>query len=170
LHSRRFAVQKVREEKRLLGEAKEQLLACQEAQGLIQHTAQDLQAKAHGQIASVVSRCLEAVFGEDAYEFRITFERKRGKTEARLSFIRNDNELDPKEASGGGAIDVAAFALRLACLLLSRPRQRLLIVVNLEIEQAELSQHERSSIVTSRIVTCHNLRSPRFPFFDQPHT
>lgn len=130
LHSRQFAIQKVREEKRLLAEAKEELTASLEAQNLIQQTAQDIQNKAHNRIASVVSRCLETVFGEETYQFKITFDRKRGKTEARLSFVRDGQELDPTEASGGGAVDVAAFALRLSCMLLARPRKRLLFVAD----------------------------------------
>ena len=91
-----------------------------EAQNLAQQVAQQIQRQAHDQIATVVSKCLEAVFDEP-YEFHIHFERKRGKTEARLVFKREGLEIDPMTASGGGVVDVAAFALRLSCLMLARP-------------------------------------------------
>jgi len=99
-----------------------------ESQRILQHVAQAVQQHAHSRIASVVSRCLESIFEENAYKFKIEFERKRGRTEARLVFVRDGSEIDPMEASGGGAVDVAAFALRIACLMLSRPQLRRLVV------------------------------------------
>ena len=104
--------------------------ATQQAQAALQHIAAAVQQQAQGRIASIVSRCLRAVFGPDAYEFKIEFERKRGKTEARLLFVRDGLEVDPLTASGGGAVDVAAFALRLAGLMLSRPPLRRLLVLD----------------------------------------
>jgi DNA repair exonuclease SbcCD ATPase subunit len=94
------------------------------AQVLVQRVSEVVQDAAHRQIAAVVSRCLEAVFGDESYEFTIAFEKKRGKTEARLVFVRDGQEVDPTGAAGGGVVDVAAFALRLACLVLARPRRR----------------------------------------------
>jgi len=101
----------------------------EEARRFLQVAAAAVQRQAHGQIASVVSRCLEAVF-DDPYEFRIEFEEKRGKTEAKLLFARDGNPIDPMTASGGGVVDVAAFAARMACLLLSRPARRRLLVLD----------------------------------------
>ena len=88
-----------------------------------------VQQRVHDRLAPVVTRCLAAVF-DDPYEFNIGFERKRGRTETPLSFIRNGYTLDPLEAAGGGAVDVAAFGLRLACLMLQRPAPRRLIVMD----------------------------------------
>jgi len=39
-------------------------------------------------------------------------------------------EVDPLSASGGGVVDVAAFALRLSCLCLSKPKRRHLLVLD----------------------------------------
>jgi ABC-type thiamine transport system ATPase subunit len=92
-----------------------------EAQKVISTVAQTVQAQAHKRISSVVTTCLAAIF-DDPYEFRIAFEQKRGRTEAKLRFVRNGHEVEPVEASGGGVVDVAAFALRSACIVLHRPR------------------------------------------------
>lgn len=100
------------------------------AQKIAQGVAEAVQQQAHARIAAVVTRCLKAVFGEDAYEFRIDFAQKRGKTEARLLFVRDGVDVDPTTAAGGGCVDVAAFALRLACLVLSLPRRRKLLVLD----------------------------------------
>lgn len=111
-------------------EAEKALHRTQVAQEILQHLAQAVQQQAHQQISAVVSKCLAAVFGDDAYEFRIDFERKRGRTEAVLLFTRRGLVVDPLTASGGGAVDVAAFALRVACLMLHRPRLTRLLVLD----------------------------------------
>lgn len=110
-------------------EAEDNLEYVEEAQKIIQSVAQTIQQKAHERIASVVSKCLETVF-EEAYDFRIYFEQKRGKTEARLVFHREGMEVDPMDASGGGVVDVASMALRLSCLMLSKPPLRKLMVLD----------------------------------------
>lgn len=100
------------------------------AQHVLQSVAQAVQQSAHEQITKVVGRCLETVFGENAYGFEVEFVRKRGKTEARMWFVRGVKRLHPTSAAGGGVVDVAAFALRLACLLLATPRRRKLLVLD----------------------------------------
>jgi DNA repair exonuclease SbcCD ATPase subunit len=104
----------------------------EEAQQIAQQIAQTIQQQAHKRIAGVVSRCLETVFiGEDIYGFRIHFERKRGKTEAKLVLTKNGHEIeDPMEADSGGVVDVAAFALRLSCIILTKPKLRKFLVLD----------------------------------------
>lgn len=129
LESYQDARKRVKEEKLALATCEEELAGAKEAQLAVQVVAARIQAQAHNRIASVVSRCLEAVFDEP-YEFKIIFDRKAGRTEARLVFIKDDNEIDPMTASGGGVVDVAAFALRLSCLLLSKPTLRRLLILD----------------------------------------
>lgn len=101
-----------------------------QATTLIQEIAQNVQKAAHTQIASIVTRCLDAVFGSGEYAFKVIFEPKRNKTEANLLLERNGHDIDPLEADAGGVVDVISFALRLACLLLSRPARRKLLVLD----------------------------------------
>jgi hypothetical protein len=100
------------------------------AQKVAQHAAQSVQEKVHERIATLVSKCIRVVFPDSEYDFRIVFERKRGRTEARLCFVRDEVEVDPTSAGGGGVVDVAAFALRIACLLLQRPAVRKVVVAD----------------------------------------
>lgn len=131
LHTHRMALKKVvKREKGELKRISKHLSNLLEAQKIAQEVAETIQQSAHQQIASVVSRCLSAVFGDDAYQFEIKFEQKRGKTEARLLFSRDGKEIDPRTSAGGGAVDVASFALRLVCLVLSRPKKRKLLVLD----------------------------------------
>ena len=121
---------RVEEEKKLLETSKEDAHAYEQSQSLVQRVAQALQQKAHEKVASVVSRCLEAVYEEEGYGFEIEFERKRGKTEANLSFTKGGEKMDPLEETAGGVVEVAAFALRLACLVLSKPKRRLFLALD----------------------------------------
>ena len=118
-----------RTEMKALEDVEARISAAEEGQELVQTVAQGIQQRIHKQIASVVSRCLAAVL-DDPYTFHIEFERKRGRTEARLAFMRDGFDVDPMTASGGGVKDIAALALRLSCLMLSRPPVRPLLVLD----------------------------------------
>jgi DNA repair exonuclease SbcCD ATPase subunit len=110
-------------------DAEDHLSKTEQARDLIQQVGQAVQQEAHDRLAGVVSRCLETVFDEP-YEFKIVFDKKRNQTEARLVFVRDGFEVSPLDAAGGGVVDVAAFALRLSCLLLRRPASRRLLVLD----------------------------------------
>lgn len=64
-------------------------------------------------LAEQVSLAMDAIFDEP-YELVVHFQEKRGKTEAEMLFTRRDLEFPPIGSAGGGAIDVASFALRIA--------------------------------------------------------
>lgn len=122
----KIAKRACREERRKLAEAEDHLTFIEEAQRVTQQVAKEIQQLAHKRIADVVSRCLEAVFfGDDIYGFKIRFDRKRGKTEAKLILTKNGHEVeDPLNADSGGVVDVAAFALRTSCIVLAKPSLR----------------------------------------------
>lgn len=123
-----MAVEGVRRETELAVEAGMNVAAWEEALALLQGVAAGVQAGVHGRIAAVVTRCLAAVF-QDPYSFVIEFEEKRGRTEARMYFTRGGNQFDPRSV-GGGVLDVAAFGLRLACLMMTRPPLRKVLVLD----------------------------------------
>lgn len=108
---------------------KHKLLNHQRALKIAQDVAMAVQLKAHEKIAGVVTRCLKAVFPRP-YEFQIKFETKRGKTDARMAFVRNGHEMSPQDGVGGSVLDVASFALRLACLCMQKPRRRKVVFID----------------------------------------
>lgn len=125
----RVAESKVQEEEDALAKSQRDLAAAREAQNVLQEIAKTVQQEAHKRIAAVVSKCLEIVFPE-SYEFQIQFEKRRGKTEARIQFLRDGEEFEPMEETGGGVVDIAAFAARVACLVLHKPSLRRLLVMD----------------------------------------
>jgi hypothetical protein len=76
---------------------------------ILQVVVSSIQNEVHKEISNIVTRCLQAVFSDDSYTFKIVFEYKRGRTEARLLFERDGQEFDPLSSTGGGVVDVAAF-------------------------------------------------------------
>lgn len=126
--------------------SEDRIVWCEQAQEIVQTISQQVQQKAHKQIGSVVSRCLEAIF-DDPYKFKIHFERKRGRTEARLVFIRDREEIVPLSGAGGGVIDVAAFALRIASILLTRPPSRRIVILDEPFKHLKPASYYGSRIV-----------------------
>jgi len=72
-------------------------------------------------VEDVVSSALASTYGED-YGFRLTLERKRGQAEARPEITVGDDAFSPREEVGGGVLDVASLAMRLALWALAEPR------------------------------------------------
>lgn len=91
----------------------ERLESIEKAQTFIQMVAKDTQEQLRYHISDIIQLALDTCFPGE-YEFDINFEIKRGKTEAELLFRKNGIDIDPMEASGGGVVDLASFALRIS--------------------------------------------------------
>jgi DNA repair exonuclease SbcCD ATPase subunit len=71
----------------------------------------------------IVTFALQYVFGEE-YKFQLYFERRGNLQECNFKFIdpKGTEITDPMEALGGGVLDVASIALRIALLELHKPK------------------------------------------------
>lgn len=107
--------------------AKRALWASERAQIIIQQVAQATQQELEYRVSELVTLALSGVF-PDPYQFKLRFVVRRGKTEADLLFLRGEQEIDPLSASGGGVVDVAAFALRVALWRLSNNLRPVLVL------------------------------------------
>jgi len=135
-----------------LEQAMEEHQSAVDALGIAQDIAGRLQQKVHDQIAGIVSLCLQSVF-ENPYCIQVNFDTAGNKTQVRLSFEKNGEEIDPLTASGGGVVDVAAFALRLACLVLSKPPARRLLILDEPFKFLSVEYHERIGELLQRLST-----------------
>lgn len=99
------------------------------AQAIIQLVAQATQEELKYHVSELVTLALAAVF-EDPYELEVDFQQRRNQTEADIWFVRDGERVDPLTASGGGAVDVAAFALRISCWSLRKPRTRPILILD----------------------------------------
>jgi len=80
-------------------------------------------------IGDITSLALESVF-EDPYKLEIDFVERRNKSECDLMFEKNGDKINPLSASGGGAVDIAAFALRIASWSMKTPKLRPVIILD----------------------------------------
>ena len=116
--------------KKKLAGLEKQAIDYKEALTIAQAVSKELQQQAHSKIGQIVTTCLQDIFGP-GYAFRIDFETKRNRTEANLVLIKDGHDIgDPLNDDSGGVADVASFALRLSCLMLTKPHLRRLVVLD----------------------------------------
>jgi DNA repair exonuclease SbcCD ATPase subunit len=113
----------LKKETRNLKKAERQQKIVEESIHHVQIVAQTVQEQAHKKISDVVTSCLQSVFFDRDYAFRLKFERKRNKTEAKPIIISEGHEIENPldDAESGGVVDVAAFTCQISAILLSKP-------------------------------------------------
>jgi hypothetical protein len=142
LADHRLAHAQAESERTALKTAEDKLAVAIDAQHVIQSVAQSVQQVAHSKIAGLVSKCLRAVFGDDGYDLAIDFERKRGQTEAKLSFIRDGLKLDPMSSTGGGCVAVGNLAARIVTITTERPARRRIAILDEPLLGPSAEHHE----------------------------
>lgn len=109
--------------------AQEDKLDLEQAQTIIQLVAQATQEELKYHISELVTLALASVF-DDAYELELDFQQRRNQTECDIWFVREGERIHPLSASGGGAVNVAAFALRISLWALQSPRTRPIMILD----------------------------------------
>lgn len=134
----------------------------EEAQTIIRTVAIQTQQQLQFHISAITTSALEAVFF-DPYEFKLQFVERGGKTEADAVFFRNNEQIDPMTGSGGGAIDVAAFSLRVSAWKLAGTRSTLILDEpfrflsrNLHSKAAEMLQEISKKLSLQIIMVTHS--------------
>lgn len=104
-------------------------LSAEKARIIIQTVAQSTQEELQYQLSELPKLALQGVF-DNPYDFEVTFELRRGKTEADFWFVRNEARINPKESAGLGAVDIVGAALRPSLWSLRNPRNRATIFLD----------------------------------------
>lgn len=94
-------------------DGKRQRIRHEKALEIVKQVGLATQKQLEYHLAEQVSLAMEAVF-DDPYTLVVDFQEKRGKTEVALLFSRRGMEFPPMGNAGGGAIDIASLALRIA--------------------------------------------------------
>jgi DNA repair exonuclease SbcCD ATPase subunit len=97
------------------------LLNLEQAKELINVVAQKTQAKMEFHFSDIASVALSSV-DPNFPSLEIKFETRRNQSECDIKFKEYGELDDPMESSGGGAKDIASFALRLAYWSLNKNR------------------------------------------------
>lgn len=68
-------------------------------------------------VSKIASEALLSIFEEDAYQLETDFVSKRNQTECNIIFNKDGRSFaDPEFESGGGAVNVASYALRISIM------------------------------------------------------
>jgi DNA repair exonuclease SbcCD ATPase subunit len=116
----------------------------EKAREIVREVGLKTQQQLQYHISEITSLALQAVF-EDPYELVVEFVQRRNKTECDLLFERDGDRIDPISASGGGAVDVAAFALRLAAWSMQNPKSRNVIILDEPLRFLSKDHQEQAS-------------------------
>lgn len=86
---------------------------------IVSKAAQAAQENFAASVAGVVTECLNSVYPDNPYDFRLEFRECAGKTVVDALLYRDGEPLDPMASTGGGVWDVLAFALRVAIAIIT---------------------------------------------------
>ena len=132
---------------------KAEALDLEEAQRILQLVAVQTQATLEFHISELGDLALSAVF-DDPYRLILEFVDRRGRSETDIRFQRGDDEdsrIQPLTAAGGGAVDVAAFALRGAVLTLGRPEPMRLLALDEPFRFVSVDLLDRASALLAEL-------------------
>lgn len=85
----------------------------EQALSITQEVARQTQSQIKLHIEDIITMALEYIL-DDPYAFELDFVVKRNKTECDIYFVRDGKRIKPIDQSGGGAVDIASFASRIA--------------------------------------------------------
>ena len=136
---------------------KKELLYSEQAQAIIQQVAKETQEKLQYHISELCSLALSAVF-DDPYKLELEFVIRRGKTEADIYFVKDEEKIDPISASGGGVIDIASFALRVALWSLAKPRSRNTLILDEPFKYLSRELQPKASLLLKELSNKLNLQ------------
>jgi len=105
------------------------LAALQKALQILRLVGLKTQQQLEFHISDLVSMALSSVF-HNPYKLAVEFVERRGKTECDLYFERDGNKIEPIGSAGGGAVDIASFALRLASWSMQNPKSRNTLILD----------------------------------------
>jgi len=135
-----------------ISETSRDLRRHEEARIILQTVGLETQKQLQYHISDITSLALEAVF-PDPYELVAEFVERRNKTECDLYFTRRNSRTDPMDASGGGAVDIAAFALRIASWSMKNPKRRNVIILDEPMKNLSQDLQERGSQMIKELST-----------------
>jgi len=124
----RIIAEKDRERKAGMA-ARREARQLEQALAIVREVGLKTQEQLQYSIGEITTLALNAVF-DDPYRLVVEFVQRRGRTECDLFFERDGERISPLEASGGGAVDVASFALRVASWYIKTPKTRPVLILD----------------------------------------
>ena len=116
--------------KDVLSSLKTMLINEKKAHALVTKVGEEVQGEFGDQLSALVTSCLNIVFVEDNYEFKVVFETKRNSTSVSFDLMKNGKTQGLMDSSGGGVINVVAIGLRFAMYSMSCEKSRNCLIID----------------------------------------
>ena len=120
----------IKDNKRNVKRKKLEAIRLDKAAEIIKQVGLKTQQEFEVHISDLVSSAIASVFPDDPYQFKVIFVERRGRTECDLMLERDGELIDPLTGAGGGVIDIAVLALRLASINMQRGKLRPLLLLD----------------------------------------
>jgi len=120
----------IKDNKRDVKRKKLETIRLDKAAEIIKQVGLKTQQEFEVHISDLVSSAIASVFPDDPYQFKVIFVERRGRTECDLMLERDGELIDPLTGAGGGVIDIAVLALRLASINMQRGKLRPLLLLD----------------------------------------
>lgn len=118
----------INQAKTRLKENKKNMLLHEQALEIIKNVGIKTQSQLSYNISEIVGMAMEAIL-DNPYAIELDFVDKRNKPECNIYFVRGKKRINPFFA-GGGAQDVAAFALRVATWSMQLTKSRNILILD----------------------------------------
>ena len=130
--------------KKKIKDNQKELIICEQALEVVKVVGLETQRSLQYHVSGITSLALESVF-EDPYKLTMEFVERRNKSECDLFFEKGGDRVDPLSSSGGGAVDIAAFALRIASWSMKSPRNRPVMVLDEPLKNLDVDRQTKGS-------------------------
>jgi len=140
----------IKETKQEVKEGNKDLHQHEKAREIVREVGLKTQEHLQYHISDITTLALESIF-DDPYTLKVEFVQRRNKTECDLLFERGGEKVDPLSASGGGAVDVASFALRIASWSMQQPRSRSVIMLDEPMRFLSVDLQEKASMMIKEL-------------------
>lgn len=143
--------------KTIINEKKIDLKRHEEAKEIIRLIGLETQKQLQVHIGDITSLALEAVY-DNPYTLLVEFVQRRNKTECDILFERDGNRIDPMDASGGGTVNIASFALRVVSWSMYNPKLRNILILDEPFGQLSIDKQESASNMLKQLSQKLNLQ------------
>lgn len=134
-------VEQINAVKKTISKNKKEVIRYENAANIVNLVSMETQNQISYHLSEIVSLALVSVLPEP-YTLKLEFDMSRNKTEAFITLLdERDQEVDPMDAVGGGVVDLACFALKVACWAMEVPRRRPVLILD------EPFKHLSSSLI-----------------------
>ena len=118
----------IKNKKTKIEEMQKSMKRYEQAKEVVKSVGLKTQSQLSFHVSEITTLALEAVL-KNPYSLELDFVERRDKTECDLLFNRNNISIKPYDG-GGGPIDIAAFALRVASWSMQTPHNRNTLILD----------------------------------------